>query len=272
MQICHVLFPPQKTSNTIFPNKKPVKKTFAWDYAKKHYSNWNLSACLSNNKSISRTARFYFILENKVTGGNFFTLAAQLQSSDKSALFVMKDGSLQELTCKKEIILESGAFYLNDYEEIQKTIKNLNSSLKQKCEGYSLSSLDHKIEISIYSCRTANPTHLFTKDELTNAMRVADDRVSNRIVVDVDGNVSVISGNEPTFLYPVRNEMFCPRNNYVGKYAPLMQIDDLYCALLDAWLQYLKTGRFQSVGDYLSINDEDELRKQLKVFYPHYQL
>ena len=153
--------------------------------------------------------------------------------------------------------------------EIPNIIRNLNSKLKQICKGYSLRTLDNKIEISIYSCRIANPPHLFTKEELTNAMRAADDRVSNRIVVDVEGYAHIISGTAPTFLYPVFNEMFGPRNNYVGKYAPLTQIDDLYCALLDAWLQYLETGRFQSVNDYFSINNEDELCERLKVFYPH---
>ena len=267
-------FPKKEISNistrneTLFDNAP-----FALDYVKKHYTQWNFSDYLPGNKITNNTARFYFVLKNRVTGGNlseiFMPQSNLIQSSDKNALFVMKDGSIQELICKKDNVLASDAFYLEDYMEIPNIIRNLNSKLKQICKGYSLRTLDNKIEISIYSYRIANPPHLFTKEELTNAMRAADDRVSTRIVVDVDGNVSVIPGNEPTFLYPVFNEIFCSRNNYVGKYAPLTQIDDLYCALLDAWLQYLKTGRYQSVGDYLSINDEDELRKQLKVFYPH---
>ena len=129
---------------------------------------------LHNNRMYISYA-FFTNTEQGVTGGNlseiFMPQSNLIQSSDKNALFVMKDGSIQELICKKDNVLASDAFYLEDYMEIPNIIRNLNSKLKQICKGYSLRTLDNKIEISIYSCRIANPPHLFTKEELTNAMR-----------------------------------------------------------------------------------------------------
>lgn len=89
--------------------------------------------------------------------------------------------------------------------------------------------------------RSGKPTHLFTKEEIEDLMRAADDRQRNVLVIDEHGNAKMIQDSVRAFLYPVRHEAWEPRNNYVGKYSPLSTLDDVYLGSLQGWLSYLKT-------------------------------
>lgn len=76
--------------------------------------------------------------------------------------------------------------------------------------------------------RTGKPTHLFTKEEIKELMKNADDRLGNTLVIDEFGLAQVIPEYFDKHTYPVSQETWCSRNNYVGKYSSLPDLDQSY--------------------------------------------
>lgn len=113
------------------------------------------------------------------------------------------------------------------------------------------------------------PTHLFTKEEIAAEMRCADDRVTNRLIIDENGYAKVLQNvNRRIFPYQVSHEAWAASNVYVGKYSKLSTLNDNYIASLQGWLDYLKTGQAQYM-DYVRENkDERDLIAEIKSFYP----
>lgn len=111
----------------------------------------------------------------------------------------------------------------------------------------------------------ARPTYVFSRAELEARIRDADDRVDNRVVVDEDGRVNVIPGGPNYVHYPVENEIYCAGNAYVGKYADYSKerLDELYGSLLNAFLEYIRTGRHVFV-DFLVDYDAAELLQKIE--------
>lgn len=124
-----------------------------------------------------------------------------------------------------------------------------------------------RISFNIVFLRSRKPRHLFTKEELVTKMKNADDRINNRLVINGDGELLIIPGEEDTLVYPVSHEMYLARNNYVGKYSPNTHIEDVYYYLREAWLSYLKTGKRQFVNEYLHPKNEEKLEHELNLFY-----
>ena len=125
-----------------------------------------------------------------------------------------------------------------------------------------------------FSCFTAElvkigkPNHLFSKKEIEDLMRSADDRVNNQLVIDENGYAKIVNCNEDGILYPVRHEIWVAGNLYVGKYSKLQTLNDNYLSSLQGWLLYLQTGEKQYVDYVDSSNiDEQELIKKIKTFY-----
>ena len=115
--------------------------------------------------------------------------------------------------------------------------------------------------------RDGIPVYFFQKSEIEAAMRAADDRHYNQLVVDEEGSIRILSNHENGLLYPVQLEGWNAGNNYVGKYSKLSTLEENYRCCLYGWLQYLKTGKAQYV-DYLpEKTEEDVLISEIKDFY-----
>lgn len=125
---------------------------------------------------------------------------------------------------------------------------------------------EYDCPVSIQLVKCGNPSHLFTKNELAELMRNADDRVNNRLVIDEDGYAKIIPDNEEAWLYPVRHEVWCAGNVYVGKYSKLSTLDDDYLSSLQGWLSYLRSGH-RSYIDYVDDENLDELLSEISKFY-----
>ena len=113
------------------------------------------------------------------------------------------------------------------------------------------------------------PAHLFTKEEIENEMRNADDRMNNQLVIDEDGYAHVIPISEKGYgsLYPVSHEIWGSRKNYVGRYSNLCTLDNDYADSLNSWFEYLSTGR-HIYCDLNSYPDLSKLHEQISVYYP----
>lgn len=113
--------------------------------------------------------------------------------------------------------------------------------------------------------KSGKPTHLFTKEEIEEVMRNADDRRHNMLVIDEDGYAKIVQ--DSGLLYPVRHESWDAGNMYVGKYSKLLTLNDNYISSLQGWLVYLQSGRTVYM-DYVHENtNEDILIKEIKKYY-----
>lgn len=156
---------------------------------------------------------------------------------------------------------------MNDAIDFADTLNEAVEKILHK-NGLMISEKGRKY-FSIFPIGSKKPLHLFTKKEIESAMRNADDRVDNQLVIDEDGYAKIIEGRfEYIEVYPVRSGLWTAGGVYVGKYATLPMLDDIYYNMLRGWLSYLKTGRAQYAGSLLDLNqDEIDMIQEIKRYY-----
>lgn len=236
-----------------FSNKKKSK-----DYINNTFVDWNFSHLLEDYELTESTVvkyRFEFQSPNDKWS---------LESIWGISNYICKDGKI-----KKIDIMEDDQTYCVYDREIAIEIKNkFEEQISKILKENNLEELDHyetcfKIELA----RIGNPTHLFTKNEIEEEMKKADDRLGNILVIDENGYAKVIKNEGLGYLYPVSHESYDPGNMYVGKYSSLYTLEDDYISSLQGWLSYLKTGSNQYM-DYVHKNrNEQELISSIKEYY-----
>ena len=233
-----------------------IKKRRA--FIKENYKEWNFfnAFCLTTEYP-ERPIRFFFEFRES-SGGNIFDLINNKQKC------ICRNGLIKEVTVGN---FEECAF-VNNREEAVEILGNIAKIFEEYLNNEGLAAVDdHHQCFSISFRRHGIPSHLFEKSEIETAMRNADDRHNNQLVVEEDGYVKIISDNKDGMLYPVRLECWNAGNNYVGKFSKLCTLDEDYKYCLHGWLRYLKTGRKQYM-DYLTEDiEEDSLISQSKEFY-----
>ena len=233
-----------------------IKKRRA--FIKENYKEWNFfnAFCLTTEYP-ERPIRFFFEFRES-SGGNIFDLINNKQKC------ICRNGLIKEVTVGN---FEECAF-VNNREEAVEILGNIAKIFEEYLNNEGLAAVDdHHQCFSISFRRHGIPSHLFEKSEIETAMRNADDRHNNQLVVDEDGYVKIISDNKDGMLYPVRLECWNAGNNYVGKFSKLCTLDVVYKYCLHGWFRYLKTGR-KLYMDFLTEEiEEDSLISQIKEFY-----
>ena len=107
-------------------------------------------------------------------------------------------------------------------------------------------------------------TTVFTFKELENVLKKGDDKKRNTLVVDENGNLALVQNDAMS--YPVRFEMFCSGNGYVGESIPQEEIEEYYGMALSGWLYYLKE-REPVFVDYRmdSLTNEEKIKRIKKI-------
>lgn len=226
-------------------------------YVKENLHNWNFLHLFPADNSHQSNARY------------FFTFHCSLHRDiskyfDRSELYLCQDGTV----CRLEEPDESECFFVTDRYIAGEVKRNLQQEIRNILTNAGLeSSGDDEKWVSIEMRRGGTPTHLFTKEEIAVAMRSADDRRHNKLVIDENGFASVIEGGKLEETYAVVHETWCAGNNYVGKYSPLSTLDEDYLLMLDGWLFYLRTGKDQFTH-YLSDEiTEEQLLNEIRPYY-----
>jgi len=226
-------------------------------YIENNYYLWNFKEILDFDSYSNSKIKFCFKFKvpNDNNGMNLF---------DKSGKYICKDGSIKELKSP----LDDDCYYTYDRIKAINLRDDIIQYINQILYQNSLYSLD-KFEnyILIELIKHGKPSHLFTKHEIKEEMRKADDRVNNQLVIDEDGYAKVIKNEGYGYLYPVRHESWDAGNVYVGKYSELSTLDDNYISLLQGWLSYLKTGRNQYIDYIYNNQDEEELLNEIRKYY-----
>ena len=101
------------------------------------------------------------------------------------------------------------------------------------------------------------PNHIFTYQELKEAIIQADDRVQNTACIDDKGYVTLVPPELSQF-YPVSYKMFPELHNYVGPYSKGIITDEIIKDMSILWLRYLETGiesRYSGEDDDRNLKD-----------------
>ena len=156
---------------------------------------------------------------------------------------------------------------MNDAIDFADTLNEAVEKILHK-NGLMISEKGRKY-FSIFPIGYKKPLHLFTKKEIESAMRNADDRVDNQLVINEDGYAKIIEGRfEYIEVYPVRSGLWSAGGVYVGKYSTLSTLNDIYHNMLRGWLSYLETGSAQYAGDLWDIDyDERDLIQKIEMYY-----
>ncbi len=224
-------------------------------FIEKNYTTWNFSSVLETSSSGSIVFYFSFLPSQNAHLDYLFS---------ETLLVVGKDGCIHEY--KQPINLDN-IYYVSNREQAVRIHAKINEEIAKKCvvSGFH-EPLSGNLHIELKAL--VAPTHLFSKQEIKEAMAQADDRTTNILVIDENGFVNIVQDAHLAFLYPVRNELWDAGNNYVGKYSSLSTLDDDYLGCLQKWLSFLKSGKRQYI-DYVdkSNSNVEELIKEIRTIY-----
>lgn len=237
-------------------------------YIRAHFRGWNFYNLFPDRPSkksmtymSSMSRKFFFSLLYPM----IHSLDDAIQELKGTGYYLTESGNIKKLDFDDDECF--CLFDMNDAinfadalnEEVEKILHKSGLIISENIRKY----------FSIVPIGSKKPLHLFTKKEIESAMRTADDRVDNQLVIDEDGYAKIIEGKyEYVEVYPVRSGPWTAGGVYVGKYATLSMLDDIYYNMLRGWLSYLKTGRTQYAGDLWDSNqDETDLIQEIKTYY-----
>lgn len=253
---------PFKDNLTEKDDTSKIKKKFAdqqksKNYIEQNFTNWNFSDVIQRSPSINSTIKFVF--EFMPSYSDF-----SLKSYKGMSGYICTDGIIKNLNS----YLDKQCYCVYDREIAINLKKKLEERISEILNENGLAELEeYQSCFSIKLIRNAKPVHLFTKQEIEEEMKLADDRFNNQLIIDENGFAKVIKNDGYGYLYPVRHESWNSGNMYVGKYSKLYTLDDDYISSLQGWLLYLKTGRKQYM-DYIHDNtNEQELLREIAKYY-----
>jgi len=227
------------------------------DYITSNYEKWCFYDCYVEAPCNSVYCKFAFEF-NLPSDKNIFDF---LMTDNK--LYLCTDGYIKPVNNSDD----SEIFYVFNRETAISIASTIVNKIKKICtdSGYE-EPMENLLSIKI-SKLVSRPKHIFTKDEIKEAMIKADDRVDNQLVVDENGYVHIIQELRYRNTYPVALESWDARNCYVGKYSKLSTLDDNYIMCLQGWLSYLKRGSHIKVEYLQDTADEEMLLKEIKKYY-----
>lgn len=218
------------------------------------YLNWCFKDVFVEH-SAAKNIAFYFQLQENGRSSFLFDPDKRLYLCTDGRIKKLGDSNLEEI------------YYVYNRMDARLFNNVCSDYIAQKCIeiGCPASNII-RYYFSIRFRRLGKPTYLFSKSDIEELMRNADDRETNILVVDENGHAKIIQDIGDRFLYPVRNEAWQAGNNYVGKYSRLSTLDDVYTSCLEGWLLYLGTGQEQYIDIYAEAREE-ELIKAIEAYY-----
>ncbi len=224
------------------------------NYAKNNFLSFDFIQILQqyNNNHISKVKYKFQFNESRTFDVSFF---------NREIYYLSINGKIE-----KKHIGSSDVYVAPNKETAIHIFRAIEKRLEDLCEEHC-----NKFEMPYFSIkieRNGKPSHLFTKCEIEKLMRDADDRLNNTLVIDENGFPHIIQDKSITKFYPVVSETWCSRNNYVGKYSTLSDLDSSYHYCLGKWLLYLESNVGQIMEDYDSnFMSNEELLSEIEQYY-----
>lgn len=134
-------------------------------------------------------------------------------------------------------------------------------------DGYEMLNPLDSIYFALRLKRIGMSSHLFSKEEIAALMRAADDRISNVLVIDEDGFARIVPDSPEATTYPVTLQKWYPKDNIVGKYSTLSELETTYRSCLYFWLNYLRTGEHQGGRYYDESINWNDIQSEIHTYY-----
>ncbi len=231
------------------------KNNYPDDFIENNYEEWCFKDLLVED-NVGDSCKFLFV----------FALERTIDFSDilcEEHLYLCKDGFIRRQNADNS----NECYWVSNREAAIEISNNINQLVGSLCRDNGYDEPIIRVFTIEFKQGQKKPTHLFTKEELKNAMQKADDRVHNQLIIDEDGYIKVIRDYGYGYTYPVSHESWDAGNCYVGKYSNLSTLDEDYMAALDAWQTYLITGEHVRTDFVPNDVDESELIKEIKKYY-----
>lgn len=218
------------------------------------FLNWDFSRLL---KHPGQPGRAVFYVKFKLDTNDLFDFLA------REKFILCSDGRIKSIDQND---LYECAYLTSDRDEIYRLLDACYEYVQEQCGVDKTGLMNAGMYFSVGIRKNGTPEHLFTREEIGEAMRQADDRVTNVLVIDENGFAHVISDRHQAHSYPVHHESWDAGNRYVGKYSDLNTLDNMYAQSLEGWHEYLTYGR-SVYKDYLdgSLTCEELVVKILEV-------
>ena len=175
--------------------------------------------------------------------------------------------------CEEDVIpypvSRDGKYIFTDFNGAVKTIGEVKDYIKKLCNESGIVWQEMGIYFTIKLFRIKPPSHVFTEEEIKEVLRAGNDFRNNRLVIDEEGYAHLIDSDlhYEYYRYPVSQESYDARNNYVGQYANLDDVSEIYLAMLDGWLHHLRTGQRYDVEYYEQCEDAEKMLAEIKQYY-----
>lgn len=224
-----------------------LKKQRNPNFVKENMDSFDFGGILDSYRSMPTGKALYRF---QFHASSTFSICAESILSDKS-LFLCKDGHIRSVNTDSKDIYEA-----TDRNAAIAIYKELREKLKSYCGDETEIFSEPYFSVIIY--KNGEPDHLFTRQEIEELMRSADDRQYNTLVISEDGEAQMVQESGVVVFFPVINETWCAGNNYVGRYSALGDLERTYRYCLGKWLDYLQEGVGQSRQDYLTHHESPE--------------
>lgn len=175
--------------------------------------------------------------------------------------------------CEEDVIpypvSRDGKYIFTDFNGAVKAIVEMKDYIKKLCSESGIVWQEMGIYFTIKLFRIKPPSHLFTEEEIKEVLRSGNDFRNNRLVIDEEGYAQLIDSDlhYECYRYPVSQESYDARNNYVGQYANLDDVSEIYLAMLDGWLHHLRTGQRYDVDYYDQCEEAEKMLVEIKQYY-----
>lgn len=185
--------------------KKNSERKKSKDYIKQNFMNWDLCDMLQICP-LTNSATIKFVFEFLPSGNEI-----SLGLFEEMNYYICTDGHIKKMNPYSD----EKCFCLYDRKAAIDLEYNLEKRVSEILKQNGLAELEYETYFSVRAIRCGKPIHLFTKQEIEAAMRYADDRLDNQLVIDENGYAKVIERDEGSYLYPVRHELWASGNMYV---------------------------------------------------------
>lgn len=215
---------------------------------------WNFEKILPINNT-RKKIKFYFCLKEK--SDNF-------GCRNSPRFYLNKRGKLIQYLddcMDKNIPLDEcyGIYNRNQVFKFKtKLVNKINEILQKK--GFDPLGGYVGYDISVNFIMQKRSCHIFSRTELNEVIRKANDDCKNWLVIDEYGRPKVVQTNQD--LYPVCFEYWSRGCGYYGKQVSDKHLVEIYSIALSAYFLYLKTGESVYADlDYIGGSDEDKINK-----------
>lgn len=217
-------------------------------FIEQNWDKWCLKdICDKNNNK--NDGKLEFAIMFHINGGTFGTRK-----------YLAENGYICEEDVIPYPVSREGKYIFTDFNGAVKTIVEVKDYIKKLCNESGIVWQEMGIYFTIKLFRIKPPSHVFTEEEIKKVLRAGNDFRNNRLVIDEEGYAHLIDSDlhYEYYRYPVSQESYDARNNYVGQYANLDDVSEIYLAMLDGWYIICAQGK----GMILIIMSNVKMRKR----------